>query len=439
VRLARRAHWLIRLRWIAIAGVFGATFAAQNVFGMQVEAGALYCIGGILIVYNTTFLYLLKRTVESGGERVHGRMHQIVSTQISVDLILLTILLHYSGGIGNPFIIYFVFHMVIASILLPVWESYLQATLAVCLVVFMVVLEHNGVITHYNVDGFLLDGIHDSAGGVTIAVVVLATTLYMIVYMTCSISTRLRGQEEAYWQANIELKAKDKVKDEYVARVTHDIKGHLAAIQSCLEVVSNKTLGELNERQGEFVVRAKNRTQTLATFVRTLLRLTQMRLNRTMDMEEFSMREVVENVIGVVGIRAEEKSISLSSSIDESAEMVWGNRFSIEEVLANLVLNAIKYTGQGGSAGIFVRDKGQLVEVEVSDTGIGIPAEDLDKVFDEFFRASNARKIERDGTGLGLSIVRQIVEQHGGRVWVESELGKGSRFMFTLSGSGNKA
>ena len=437
-RLARRAYWLIRIRWIAIAGVVIATFAANNIFKVGVNATALYCVAVTLTVYNAVILVLLNRAVKPDGERVFVAIHRIVSTQISLDLILLTILLHFSGGIENPFMIYFVFHVIIASILLPAWESFLQATLAVFLVVFLVLLEYMEIIHHYCPEIYFVEDLHLDGWRIAAMVSVFATTLYMIVYMTSSISRQLRNQEEAYWQANIELKEKDKLKDEYVARVTHDIKGHLAAIQSCLEIVTNKTLGELNERQAEFVGRAQTRTKKLAAFVRTLLRLTQMRLSNNIEMEDFPVPEMIESCITAVMPRAESKSISLTSNVEESFGMVFGNRFAIEEMLTNLLLNAIKYTNEGGTVELVAGYKGVFLEVVVKDSGIGIPAEDIDHVFEEFFRASNAKKVERDGTGLGLSIARQIVERHNGKIWVESVQGEGSTFKFLLPKTAGK-
>lgn len=98
----------------------------------------------------------------------------------------------------------------------------------------------------------------------------------------------------------------------------------------------------------------------------------------------------------------------------------------------NLLLNAIKYTPEDGSIKVCTEDDGESVLVEISDTGIGIPPEELPKIFDEFYRATNAKKIEKDGTGLGLSIAKQIVVRHGGRIWAESNKNAGTTFRFTL-------
>jgi len=432
-RLVQRAYWLIRLRWIAIAATCITIFTAHNVLGVSVQHVQLYCVTAALALENLVSLLLLKRTLTGKAEKVFITVGRIVDFQISVDLVALAVLLHYSGGIENPFIVYFIFHMVIASILLSAWESYLQATLAVLLITFLALLEYRGIIPHYCLKGFVAYDFHDNGLHLLVIVGVLASMLYLVVYMTSNIAAQLRKQEEAYRQANIQLKQKDRIKDEYVSRVTHDIKGHLAAIQSCLDVVVSKSAGILNDKQANFIGRAHSRTKKLAYFVRTLLELTQMRLSRNLAMDLFSLKNTIYSAVAATRARANDKSIHLSCDIEPGVEKIFGNRFSIEEVITNLLLNAIKYTPENGTVTVGARDEKDCVLVAVSDSGIGIPEDEKDKVFDEFYRASNAKELKKDGTGLGLSIVKQIVERHGGRIWVESIENYGTTFWFALS------
>jgi signal transduction histidine kinase len=149
-------------------------------------------------------------------------------------------------------------------------------------------------------------------------------------------------------------------------------------------------------------------------------------------MDVFSLTEAVKTAFAAVQTKAEGKSITLTCTIGTSDDKILGNQVSIIEMTTNLLLNAIKYTPQAGSIKVAAKDDGDNVLVEISDTGIGIPQEELPKVFDEFYRATNARKVEEDGTGLGLSISKQIVERHGGRIWVQSNEGPGTTFRFTL-------
>lgn len=429
-RLIKRAYWLIKLRWIAIAGVCLATFFAHNIMGVSVEDVPLYCVAAALVLENIISLLLLKRII--GASFNNAPIKKIINFQITADLVALTILLHYSGGIENPIIIYFVFHMIIASILLSVRESYLQATLAVFLISLLAVLEYKGIISHHCLEGFVTCNMPEGIFYVLGHVFVLATTLYLVVYMTSSISIQLRNQEEAYRQANIQLQQKDRIKDEYVLQLTHDIKGHLAAIQSCLSVLANGIAGPLSEQQADFVSRTHDRTKKLTKFVKALLRLTEMRLSDKFERDFFSLKDTVSIAIESVKTKTEDKNITLSSGIEPTVDKVFGNQFSIEEAITNLLLNSIKYTPTNGTVQVQVKDNGETVLVEISDTGIGIPANEIDKVFDEFFRASNAKRVERDGTGLGLSIAKQTIQRHGGHIWVESQEGKCTKISFTL-------
>jgi len=242
----------------------------------------------------------------------------------------------------------------------------------------------------------------------------------------------LQKKAQALVEANSQLREKDRIKDEYVSRVTHDIKGHLAAIHSCLFIVADKSAARLSEKQADFLNRAINRTNQVTDFLRELLNLTRMRLSGRMEMEAFYLPETIEKAVETVSQRAQDKSIGLTYNIAQSVEQVLGNEFSINEMLTNLLFNAIKYTPHGKSVHLEASTCDEYIQLDFVDTGIGIPADEIGEVFGEFFRASNARKSEKDGTGLGLSLVKQIVERHEGTISVRSEEGKGSTFTVRL-------
>ena len=432
VRLLRRAFWLIKLRWRAVAGLCAATFFASTVFDISVQATAIYSIAILLTVYNAVMLFLLTYLKRSKYSKLKSATRKIINVQMSTDLFLLTVLIHFSGGTENPFIVYFVFHMIIASILLSVLESYLQATFATLLLVFMALLEYKDIIPHYCLTGFI-QNCHQANANYSFGIVaVVSSTLYLVVYMTSSISTKLRKQEQALWEANVELKMKDRIKNEYVARVTHDIKGHLAVVKMSLDVAAEPNIGTFNEKQSQLIGRANTRTGKLIQFVQALLRLTRMRLSDNINMEEFCLSETVNNSIAEVQAKAEDRSIRLLSEISSANHKVLGDQMSIEEIVTNLLLNSIKYTPPEGVVTVTAATNTDIITISITDTGIGIPADELPKVFDEFYRASNARATERDGTGLGLSIAKQVIERHGGEIWAQSHLGQGSTFSFTL-------
>ncbi|MEN8127197.1 MAG: ATP-binding protein [Planctomycetota bacterium] len=433
-RLVRRAFWLIRLRWIAVLGLCVTTVMADKVLSVGICVVPIYVIAGCLALYNLIMWSLLRHVKKNNRRKsLPGlTVRTIVNFQMSADLLILTLLFHYSGGIENPFVIYYVFHMIIASILLSVWESYLQATVAVILLLLLALLEYHEIIPHHCLEGFVAVDQHSHASFVFGRVAVVSSALYLVVFMASSISAQLRKQERKCWQTNQLLKQKDRIKDEYVERVTHDIKGHLAAIKSSLDVVEKGFAGPLEPKQQEFVSRAVSRTGVLAMFVRQLLKLTQMRLSNRVQVEEFSLDSMMQSALDGTQLRAADKQIQLESRTEGQFFNVSGDRLSVEEMITNLVLNAIKYTPEGGNVKVEATERSEHIAISIKDNGIGIPEDDLPKVFDEFYRASNARAQERDGTGLGLSIAKQIVQRHGGQIWAESQLGQGTTMKLLL-------
>jgi two-component system phosphate regulon sensor histidine kinase PhoR len=149
-------------------------------------------------------------------------------------------------------------------------------------------------------------------------------------------------------------------------------------------------------------------------------------------MENFPLRNVVMDSVVTVERRASRKSVDFSYDIDDSIDEIYGEPVLIGEAITNLLFNAIRYTPQGGSISLKIEDEGDNILLSVRDSGIGIPAGEEEKIFEEFHRATNAREVERDGTGLGLSIVRQVVERHHGSVWARNNESGGSTFSFRM-------
>lgn len=430
--LIRRAYWLIQLRWVAIGALVIGTFVARELVGVSLPASMLYVISALLLVYNFILYDLLRYWTSDGREPSPRRIGGILAFQISADLLILATVLHFSGGVENPFSFFFVFHMIIASILRSKKQSYLQATLAVMLFGGLAVLEATGAIPHYDLSGFAGGGLYANGTFVLGFLFIFAVTLFLVVYMTTSISEQLRLQQGDLRKANSLLEEKDQVKNEYVLRVTHDIKGHLAAIDSCLGVVFNGMLGPLNDKQKDMVERAYRRTTKCMAFISALLKLTRMKLSGRLELERFSLRACVLSSLASVQSKALAKSIALSHEIDPSVDEVVGEAVLIEETITNMLFNSVKYTPDGGRVDVDVGQNDGVVRVRIADTGIGILPADMPRIFEEFYRAENARALERDGTGLGLAFAKQVVERHGGRMWVENNPGGGSIFTFTL-------
>ncbi len=430
--LIERSLWLIRLRWVAVTGVIFTVLFVSQILKLSLPTLALYTIALILGIYNLIFYILLGRLRKKEPQYIFITANRIANLQISFDLASLTFLIHFSGGIENPFIFYFIFHMIIASILLSRRASFLQATYAVLLFSSLVILEYLGILPHYYLKGFIIHSQHNNPFYIMGASFVFITTLYIAVYMAASISVKLREREESLKQANELLSEKERIKSEYVLRVSHDIKEHLSAIQSCLEPVAGGLAGELNLKQRDLIQRANKRAERLVFFIRSLLEITRLRLNKHIDMGYFSLKGTIDNAINFVDQGAKDKGIFISCNIEPSIGTINGAEIYIEETIANLLANAVKYTAGNGKINITASDRGASVLIEIADTGIGIPKDELPKIFEEFYRASNAKELEKYGTGLGLSIAKQVIERHAGKIWAESQEGKGSAFYIIL-------
>jgi signal transduction histidine kinase len=232
-------------------------------------------------------------------------------------------------------------------------------------------------------------------------------------------------------KANQDLKRKDEIKNEYVQRITHDIKGHLAAIKSSLDVLHYKPAGSIRQDCIEFLEMASHRTSVLIRFVKDLLQMSRLQLSNEIRASPFSLRDSIKKTVDHLEHPANEKSIQILAEIDDSIDQISGLQLSIEELMTNLVSNAIQYSDNDSDITLRARALKGKVQVEVQDQGRGVPEQEKEKIFEEFYRGSKTRTTT-EGTGLGLAISKKIVQAHGGRIWVESGESKGSKFCFTL-------
>ncbi|NIO72628.1 MAG: GAF domain-containing protein [Anaerolineae bacterium] len=226
------------------------------------------------------------------------------------------------------------------------------------------------------------------------------------------------------------LKELDKMKSEFVSTVSHDLGSPLQVIQIMAELIPK--LGPVNQAQRDAVDDITRMVAKTATLVHDLLDLGKIEAGVEMEMEPCQLATVIGEAVEGLEERAKAKEIALQMTLPQALPLVMGNPIRLGQVVTNFVGNAIKFTPAGGTVTISAWETEGEVAVEVRDTGIGIAPEDQAHVFDKFYRAKSVQVSGIEGTGLGLAIVKSIVEGHGGRVWVESELGQGSTFGFAL-------
>lgn len=229
-----------------------------------------------------------------------------------------------------------------------------------------------------------------------------------------------------------ELKRLERVRKDFVANVSHELRTPLTMIKGFVEALQDGAISD-SEQSARFLSIIAHHTDGMNEIITDLLQLSQIESREfELKMEPFSVRELAEEVLFTLKGSADRKSQDLEISLPSGDQKMLGDKYRINQALTNLVDNAIKYTAENGKIVVSAEPKGDFVEVAVSDNGMGIPQKELPRVFERFYTVDKGRSRELGGTGLGLSIVKHIVEAHGGKVTVESEPGKGSRFSFAL-------
>jgi PAS domain S-box-containing protein len=231
---------------------------------------------------------------------------------------------------------------------------------------------------------------------------------------------------------NREVERANRLKSEFLASMSHELRTPLNTILGFSELLSEESAGALNDKQKRYVTHIQRDAQHLLELINDILDLSKIEAGRLeLHLEKFPMAVAVAEVLSSVRPLAVNKNLLLDGDVD-TATIVHADRVRFKEILYNLLSNAIKFTPSGGRVWIESSNDGSSIHLVVGDTGIGISPDDQKVIFESFRQASATTKGVREGTGLGLAITKRIVEHHGGKVWVESEPGRGSRFHFTL-------
>jgi signal transduction histidine kinase len=230
-----------------------------------------------------------------------------------------------------------------------------------------------------------------------------------------------------------EIEAANRHKSEFLANMSHELRTPLNAIIGFSEVLGERMFGELNEKQAEYTEDILSSGRHLLSLINEILDLSKVEAGRMeLELATFDLPLAIDNARTFVRERAVKHGINLDVRVDERLGDFIGDERKIKQILLNLLSNAVKFTPEGGRVGINARQADGAVEISVSDTGIGIDPEDQAKIFEEFRQVGGDYAHKKEGTGLGLTLAKKFVELHGGRIWVESEVGKGSIFTFTL-------
>ena len=422
--LSNRAHWLIRLRWVACAGVVGAVWLASSVLGVVARPAPLYATAAAMGLYNLVFWLLERR-------RGLGVGHDgVLVLQIALDQIALTLLLYFSSISHNPFIFFFVFHIIVGALLLRGRVPYLLAALASGLVGSVLLLQYLGWLPVIRMDlphlAHLAEGDPQATDGLYLTGLFLAfsSTLWITVYFTSSLQRYVH-------QAQEQVRQKEKMLGigQLVAGIAHQISNPLDGLQNGLRIIGEHVTGDdhLHKYIG-LMSEALQRIERTAKRVQTFAR------PRGLKLRDTDVNRAVESTLQILG-DVGRHGVEIVTDL-KRVPPVMGDHYTLQEVVFNLCTNALAAMPDGGTLEIRTShiagekfSRFGHVGIEVADTGVGIPERLTEKIFEPFFTT----RADAGGTGLGLGLCRMLISEMGGRIDVESCVGEGTTFRIALS------
>ncbi len=456
-----RLHWFIRLRWIFLAGAVAVLALERFVAPVIERPFGLAVVLVVLALVNLVWLLVsrfLFRHVARDPKALRAQIERFAwfaNAQVAADLLLLTAILRYTGGVENPVAIFYLFHMAIVSLVLKRWYAVLQGVWALALYTALVVGEWRGWLApHYSFLPSISTGFYAQPIYVLAAVVIVACGIFGTLYFTLHIAGHFQTQERQLQQANAALKQSQRAiqdlqrrRSRFMQTAAHQLKSPLAAIQTMVELIrAGLVPPEAISGTCEKVIHRCQEGIVQVTELLTLARVQEADPCRHRQSGS-DVRETVYELLGRFRLLADSKQIKLICSVPPEEDLtVCVDARDLRDCIGNLIENAIKYTPGSGSVTVTVmpeRSNGELmaVLVNVTDTGLGIdpllavspdgePGHEA--VFDAFRRGANVVAAGISGTGLGLSIVREVVEQAGGQIVVSSCAGQGSSFTLTF-------
>jgi signal transduction histidine kinase len=230
-----------------------------------------------------------------------------------------------------------------------------------------------------------------------------------------------------------QLEAASRHKSEFLANMSHELRTPLNAILGFSEVLAERMFGEVNEKQAEYLQDILSSGRHLLSLINDILDLSKVEAGRLeLELARFHLPTALDNALTLVRERASRHGITLDLAVDPEIGEVVADERKVKQILLNLLSNAVKFTPEGGRVGVTTTAAEDVITIAVSDTGIGIPPTDQEAIFEEFRQVGHDDARKQEGTGLGLTLAKKFVELHGGRIGVQSQVGQGSTFTFTL-------
>ena len=429
---SERLSWFIHLRWMAVGGAITILLGGPWLVPGAIEYGK---IGGcvlVLALLNALYLAYWEKLKSSSPASADfaGKVRIFLHFQMAADLALLTVMLYFSGGAKNPLILFYLFHMAISAILFTQKESLFYAAIAMVLPWVLFAMEWAGWVKANPWEGMYTPSPDHELTLLLGYSAAVAGLWFFLSRLSLDVEAKEQALREAgdkLQTANEALKQLDVYKNQFLKQVVFQLKKPAIEIDFDLSTVESSIAGK-NDKAASAIQMAKKRIWILLELIEDLVWLSRMQAGDTPIKKSWvNVYETLLQRIQNVESQAKQRGITFQLHGDSQLRLM-ADLESFERVADNLFSNAIKYTPVGKTHVIVTfKPEGNWLIFTVEDEGIGIPPKQQKKLFQEFFRATNARTMEKFGTGLGLSIVKQVMDSHGGRVSLTSEPKKGTK------------
>lgn len=426
--LADNVRWFVKLRWIVIA-----VLAAAGVIGWALEgpltrmgvippAGWPWALAAVLLAANIVFYALGHRLDDRSPERL---VRLTLWLQIVVDLGVLTTLVHFVGSTATFVAFTYLFHIVLACIFLPRSQSVVVLALAASLYCGCVLLELLGAIPPSSL--FMTPPYHGFCSFLALVSAGSAIVLWLVVWhLVSSLAAVVRNRDRQLSKANQALLRAQEMKTQQMLQTAHDLKTPFAGIDTNIQVLRAQHWEELSDPVREIVERIRVRALCLSERIKDILILGDLRMQASQNVQEarVDLTALIRDVVEELDDKARERQIRVEFKALPVAVSSDPRQLTI--LFSNLIANAILYSRPGGYVTITVTPAERLIRVAIADCGIGIGAEHLPHIFEDYYRTKEAAQFNKQSTGLGLAIVRQVAQNLKLRISVASDPGQGT-------------
>ncbi|OGC19075.1 hypothetical protein A3J90_04365 [candidate division WOR-1 bacterium RIFOXYC2_FULL_37_10] len=417
--IAQRIIWLIKIRFLIILSILVIVFSA-HLLGMQFQFPFIYILLFFAFIYNFLFYYIGKQFPFYLTTTLYNYL------RIFTDLLITTILVHFSGGVDSPFNVLYFIDLATTALFFGSSLGILMSGHAIIFYSLNNFLEALKVIPHYQI-AVLPNIIYSDPGYFMLKSFSLFFIALALIYTMSYLSMKIHEKQE-----EVEKLSADKIN--FMNMVAHELRSPLTSIEEYVSLALEGLTGPLTPDQTKALTVIKKQSKRINDMVNDLLDLAHIetKMNK-FETYNLPLVNIIEKAVCEVSPQITANNLSLEKQISDKLPNIPGNEENLLEVMINILSNAIKFSNPQGKIKISAEQIEDKVYVAVKDNGIGISPGDIDHIFEKFYRTSSKESARRKGTGLGMALSRSIIEKHGGRMWAESEgIGKGATLMFTL-------